>query len=123
MGVARKWTREEDAALRGAYAEHGAVWPGWRDVLPGRSVNAIYRRATHLGVRNSTRGRKPKPRTVAPPRPPRPATCGECRHYREGAVPGEGSCVERHARAWFGGAPVVEGRYEARLCAYGEART
>lgn len=120
MTVARKWTREEDAALRGAYAEHGAVWPGWRDVLPGRSVNAIYRRATHLGVRNSTRGRKPKPRAAEPPRPPRPATCGGCRHYREGAEPGCGRCVERHARGWFQGAPAVMARYDASLCEWGE---
>ena len=120
MAVARKWTREEDAALRGSYAEHGAVWPGWRDVLPGRSVNTIYRRATHLGVRSSTRGRKPKPRTAEPPRPPRPATCGACRYYLDNERVGVGRCMERHARTLFGGAPTVKADYPCALCEWGE---
>lgn len=116
MGVARKWTREEDAALRGSYAEHGAVWPGWRDVLPGRSVNAIYSRATHLGVRSSTRGRKPKPVTVEPERP---RTCGGCRFFRAGGC--RGRCAERHARGMFGKAPEVRPEYDASLCEWGVA--
>lgn len=118
MGVARRWSRDEDDALREHYPARGAIWPGWRDVLPGRTTSAIHARAKAIGTRCAGRGRKPKAAHA-----PRPATCGECRHYREGDAPGTGSCVERHARAWFGGAPVVEGRYEARLCAYGEART
>lgn len=46
-----KWTAEEDAALKEHYPTHGAVWDGWEDILPDRTVNGISYRAGRLGVR------------------------------------------------------------------------
>jgi hypothetical protein len=39
--MARKWTPVEDAALAENMAEHPPSWEGWRELLPGRSFNAI----------------------------------------------------------------------------------
>lgn len=35
---ARAWTPEEDAALRRYYWTRPTRWPGWDEVLPGRTV-------------------------------------------------------------------------------------
>lgn len=116
MGVVRKWAPEEDAALRFHYPLHGMYWPGWREVLPGRSVDAVYSRAAKLGLRRSSRGRKRKPGTAEPERP---RTCGCCRFFRAGGC--RGKCAERHARGMFGEAPEVRPEYDASLCEWGVA--
>ena len=119
MGVARRWPHEEDAAIREHYAAEGMVWPGWATAVPGRTADAISKRARSLGLRVD-HGRGLRPRKPEPPRPPRPATCGECRLYREGDEPGCGRCMERHARGMFQGAPPVMAHYDASLCEWGE---
>lgn len=44
-----KWTEEELATLRKYYPEHGPSWFRWRELLPGRTRDAIQIRASHEG--------------------------------------------------------------------------
>lgn len=126
MPNARRWTPAEDAALADWYPSVGQVWPGWADLLPGRTPNAIACRAWKLGVTGKT-GRPargaPKPGPARPARrggnaaPPslRPETCGGCRFYA-GDPEGAGECVEYRARRWFGEHVQVLACYDASLC-------
>lgn len=52
----KRWTREDEDKVIELYPLHGQVWPGWRDVLPGRTPTAIAARAAKLGVAKVTSG-------------------------------------------------------------------
>ena len=116
---ARAWTPEEDAALLEHYADEGMVWPGWAAAVPGRTADAISKRARSLGLRVA-HGRGLRPRKPEPPRPTRPATCGACRFYLDNERAGVGRCMERHARTLFGKAPTVKADYPTTTCEWGE---
>ena len=47
--MSAKWTEEELATLREHYPEHGPSWRGWRELLPGRTRDAIQIRASYDG--------------------------------------------------------------------------
>lgn len=49
----KRWTRSEDALLVDNYPTHGAAWPLWSDLLPGRTRFAIRSRASALGIQHS----------------------------------------------------------------------
>ena len=51
----RKWSPEEDSALRSCYRSRGCKWQGWLDLLPGRSYSAIRNRAKRLGLSSDAR--------------------------------------------------------------------
>lgn len=61
------WTNEEVRALMVHYPLHGAEWPKWAEILPGRTVNAIRGHAKALGI--------PRGRRVNGP-------CGLCQYAR-----------------------------------------
>lgn len=44
------WTDVEDNALRTYYSVKPRRWPGWEEVLPGRSESARRNRASKLGI-------------------------------------------------------------------------
>jgi hypothetical protein len=46
----RRWSADEDAKIRALYPQHGMSWDGWSTELPGRSTQAIQRRAADIGV-------------------------------------------------------------------------
>lgn len=54
MSGRREWTTGELSALREHYPAHGRQWPGWADVLPGRSRSAISNAAVRLGLTRRT---------------------------------------------------------------------
>lgn len=56
----RKWSTEEDSALRSCYRTMGCGWQGWLDLLPGRSYDAIRNRARRLGLSSDTRTSWPR---------------------------------------------------------------
>lgn len=113
---ARAWTAEEDAALRRYYWTRPTRWPGWDEVLPGRTVAARRERAYRIGVYGY---RRPPKRQLDPGRP---STCGACRFYLDNERVGVGRCMERHARTLFGGAPTVKADYPTTTCEWGEER-
>lgn len=39
------WSSEEDDVVRTYFPKHGQRWPGWSEVLPGRSWDSIRTRA------------------------------------------------------------------------------
>ena len=49
-GSGRRWTPEEDEALRLHYPLHGPDWEAWKVILPGRTDKAISQRASVLSV-------------------------------------------------------------------------
>lgn len=53
--MGRKWTVEEELELAKYYPTRRASWDGWRYVLPGRTCNAIRRRACALGLADHRR--------------------------------------------------------------------
>lgn len=71
------WTEEEDSAVREYYADHDLRWPGWAEVLPGRSARAISARAQRLGVAEVRT--RPKNPVRKPPPPP------DARHHHNGS--------------------------------------
>jgi hypothetical protein len=46
----RRWSADEDAKIRELYPKHGMSWGGWAAELPGRSAQAIQRRASDIGI-------------------------------------------------------------------------
>ena len=52
-----KWTEEELATLRKYYPEHGPSWFRWRELLPGRTRDAIQLRASKDGCLQRKAGR------------------------------------------------------------------
>lgn len=54
MSGRREWTTGELSALREHYPTHGRQWPGWADVLPGRSRSAIANAAARHGLTRRT---------------------------------------------------------------------
>jgi len=46
----RRWSADEDAKIRELYPTHGMSWDGWAAELPGRSAQAIQRRASDIGI-------------------------------------------------------------------------
>lgn len=54
MSGRREWTTGELSALREHYPAHGRQWPGWADVLPGRSRSAIANTAARHGLTRRT---------------------------------------------------------------------
>ncbi len=46
----RAWSPAELDAIREHYPEHGSKWPGWADLLDGRTPGAIAARAERIGV-------------------------------------------------------------------------
>lgn len=54
MSGRREWTTGELSALREHYPAHGHQWPGWADVLPGRSRSAIANAAARHGLTRRT---------------------------------------------------------------------
>lgn len=49
-----RWSDIEDATLRAYYPVHGKNWPGWEDVLPGKSASARNNRARRMGIAESS---------------------------------------------------------------------
>lgn len=49
-GQHRPWDDREDSLVKKHYPVHGKGWDGWREVLPGRSPEAITARATRIGA-------------------------------------------------------------------------
>ena len=44
------WSSEEDDVVRTYFPKHGQRWPGWSEVLPGRSWDSIRARAIRIGI-------------------------------------------------------------------------
>lgn len=64
--VTRKWSTEEDFALRACYRDRGHRWAGWTDLLPGRSYESIRKRALRLGLaRNAVVMERPAAEVMA----------------------------------------------------------
>lgn len=63
--MARNWTTLEIKALRRHYPERGPKWPGWSEILPGRSAGAISNKAAALGVERTTPA-EPTPESKTP---------------------------------------------------------
>lgn len=61
MTVGSRWTDEEHAILAKNYPQHGRHWDGWKTLLPGRSVSAIYQQAYSSGLTGVFEEEKPKP--------------------------------------------------------------
>ena len=55
----RRWTPDEDAAIREHYPEHGARWNGWARLMPDRmpTHDDVAHRAMAIGVRCNHRFR------------------------------------------------------------------
>lgn len=51
------WGVGELAVLMEEFPAHGAHWPGWEALFPGRSVAAIRKKAYELGLRSHRPGR------------------------------------------------------------------
>ena len=45
-----RWTDTELMQLNAYYPDHGGSWPGWREVLPDRTIGAITRKALEVGI-------------------------------------------------------------------------
>lgn len=58
------WTEEEDDAIYKHYSKHGALWDGWKVILPLRSQKAIAMRAGRIGVARKYRSKRSKPMNV-----------------------------------------------------------
>ena len=50
MGKGKAWTAEEDEVIRKYFPVHGPGWPGFLDLLPGRSYDSIITRRKKLGI-------------------------------------------------------------------------
>lgn len=102
-----RWTKDEDAVLREHFAKHGRGWDGWALVLPGRSQQAIYTRASKLGLSS---GRRPAPARVV-------RVCKDCSFWRErGLLPGAGVCACHRVVREYGRMPVVLATTDAGEC-------
>ena len=95
------WSAEEEAVLVREYAEHGAAWDGWADLLPGRTRNAICCRARRLDV--STRDAR-----VSVPPDPNEGHVLSCMRY--GMTPSQ---IDRREKWWPGTAKrILKSRWE-----------
>ena len=57
---APEWSDEELSTLKAHYRKHRTKkWRGWGRVLPGRSVDAIARKAGQLGLTKKKRSNRP----------------------------------------------------------------
>lgn len=100
------WTNDEIAALSEHYISKGPNWDGWKDLLPNRTIGAIYHKAHCMGmVYDKAAGGA---RYVRMPC----ETCGDCTYFRACR------CYEKHAIGLFKGAPKVEPHYDASLCGH-----
>ncbi len=52
---ATRWSGDEDRVLARHFPEHGSVWDGWAELLPGRSKHSIASRAVKLKIRPDKR--------------------------------------------------------------------
>lgn len=50
LGGGRRWSPEEEEILKKNYYEHGPLWEGWEDLLPGRNYTSIANKASLLGI-------------------------------------------------------------------------
>lgn len=87
---ATKWSEEEKEVLLRLYPEHGAAWDGWRELLPGRSYDAIRGKAVKLNVGT----REPTPRVPPDPNEGRVMACMRC-----GMTPSQ---IDRREKWWPG---------------------
>ena len=75
-----EWTEEEDVALMTTGRDKRRDWPGWKELLPGRTWAAILCRRSRLGLPPLPPGKPPRvPRDTAG-RPPR-------RRHRQAVMP------------------------------------
>lgn len=74
MTVETNWTIEEESTVAAYWLDHGSNWPGWREVLPTREIDAINAKARQMGMRRPKGGMQHPSHSV-------PKVCPFCGEY------------------------------------------